>query len=67
MPIGIRTQDLRKVVLINPLVYASEGLRGTLAPHVPHRPVMLVIGVLALADLLLIGFSLNLFHKKTIG
>ena len=58
---------LQKVVLINPLVYASEGLRGTLAPHVPHMPIMLVIAVLALADLLLIGFSLNRFHKKTIG
>jgi ABC-2 type transport system permease protein len=58
---------LQKAVLINPLVYASEGLRGTLAPHVPHMPVMLVIAVLALADLALIAFSLNRFQRKTIG
>ncbi|HEV3317623.1 MAG TPA: ABC transporter permease [Candidatus Angelobacter sp.] len=58
---------LQMVVLINPLVYASEGLRGTLAPHVPHMPVMLVIAVLALADLALIAFSLNRFQRKTIG
>ncbi len=29
---------LQYAVLINPLVYASEGLRGTLAPQVPHIP-----------------------------
>jgi ABC-2 type transport system permease protein len=58
---------LQKAVLINPLVYASEGLRGTLAPHVPHMPVMLVITVLAIADLALIAFSLNRFQRKTIG
>lgn len=58
---------LQKVVLVNPLVYASEGLRGTLAPHVPHMPVALVMAVLALADVVLIAFSLNRFHRKTIG
>lgn len=58
---------LQKVVLINPLVYASEGLRGTLAPHVPHMPVMLVIIVLVVADVALIAFGLNRFHRKTIA
>ena len=29
---------VQMAVLINPLVYASEGLRGTLAPQVPHMP-----------------------------
>lgn len=58
---------LQKAVLINPLVYASEGLRGTLAPQVPHLPVLLVMSVLALADLTLIAFSLNRFHRKTIS
>src|SRR5262249_3215899 len=58
---------LQKVVLINPLVYASEGLRGTLAPQVPHMPVVLVTAVLAVADVALIAFSLNRFHRKTIG
>src|ERR1051326_6492239 len=27
---------LQKAVLVNPLVYASEGLRGTLVPQFPH-------------------------------
>jgi ABC-2 type transport system permease protein len=58
---------LQKAVLINPLVYASEGLRGTLAPSVPHMPVLLVMTVLAVADMALIAFGLNRFHAKTIG
>jgi ABC-2 type transport system permease protein len=58
---------LKRAVLINPLVYASEGLRGTLAPHVPHMPVPLVMGVLAVADLTLIAFALNRFHRKTVS
>jgi hypothetical protein len=48
-------------------VYASEGLRGALAPNVPHMPMPLVMGVLAVADLALIGFALNRFHRKTVS
>ena len=58
---------LQKAVLINPLVYASEGLRGTLAPHVPHINLAVIIAVLAFADLALVAFSLNRFQRKTIG
>jgi ABC-2 type transport system permease protein len=42
---------LQYAVLVNPMVYASEGLRGTLVPQVPHiplaaiLPVLLVLGV----------------------
>jgi ABC-2 type transport system permease protein len=58
---------LKTVVLVNPLVYASEGLRGALAPQVPHMPLPLVIAVLGVADLVLIGFALNRFHRKTVS
>ena len=33
---------LQYAVLINPLVYASEGLRGALAPQIPHIPLLAV-------------------------
>jgi ABC-2 type transport system permease protein len=56
---------LKNAVLINPLVYASEGLRGTLAPQVPHMPMALVMTVLAVVDVALIAFALNRFHRKT--
>ena len=36
---------LQKAVLVNPLVYASEGMRATLAPQFPHLPVTAVSGL----------------------
>lgn len=57
---------MKYAVLINPLVYASEGLRGTLAPAVPHMPLLAVIVVLAVADIALVMFGLNRFQRKAI-
>ena len=37
---------LQKAVLVNPLVYASEGLRAALVPQFSHLPVAAVIGAL---------------------
>ena len=54
-------------VLVNPLVYASEGLRGTLAPQVPHMPVTVVIVVLAAIDIALMVFGLNRFFRKAVS
>ena len=34
---------LQYAVLINPLVYASEGLRGALAPQFPHMRTLVVM------------------------
>ncbi|MBI3207913.1 MAG: ABC transporter permease [Candidatus Solibacter usitatus] len=58
---------VQKLVLINPLVYASEGLRGTMTPHVPHMDLALVIGVLAVMNIALIALGLNRFVKKAVG
>ena len=58
---------LQKVVLVNPLVYASEGLRGTLAPQFPHMPAAVVLGVLVAIDALMIGAGLRSFNKKAVG
>ena len=58
---------VQTAVLVNPLVYASEGLRGTLAPQVPHMPVLVVITVLAVMDTALIVFGLNRFFRKAVG
>jgi ABC-2 type transport system permease protein len=54
-------------VLVNPLVYASEGLRGSLAPQVPHMSMPLVIAVLALFDAGIIALGLNRFLHKAVG
>ena len=58
---------LQKVVLINPLVYASEGLRGTLAPQYPHMSTMVIIVVLALMDVVLVAAGLQRFEKKSVS
>ncbi|HSZ62961.1 MAG TPA: ABC transporter permease [Terriglobales bacterium] len=58
---------LQKVVLINPLVYASEGLRGTLVPQFPHLPVLAVLIVLAAFDVLFLAVGLRQFHAKSVS
>ncbi len=58
---------LQKVVLINPLVYAAEGLRGTLVPQFPHLPVLAVLIALAAFDLLFLGVGLKQFHAKAVS
>jgi ABC-2 type transport system permease protein len=58
---------LQKIVLINPLVYASEGLRGTLVPQFPHLPLLAVLLVLATFDVLFLVVGLQRFHAKSIS
>jgi ABC-2 type transport system permease protein len=58
---------LQKIVLVNPLVYASEGLRGTLVPQFPHLPVLVVLVALSLFDLLLLGAGLRQFQRKAVS
>ncbi len=58
---------LQKIVLVNPLVYASEGLRGTLVPQFPHLPVLAVFAALAVFDALFLGIGLRQFHAKAVS
>lgn len=58
---------LQYAVLINPLVYASEGLRGTIAPQFPHIPIMVVIGALIVLDGLLLTAGLKKFNRKAVS
>jgi len=58
---------LQKIVLVNPLVYASEGLRGALVPQFPHLSFPAVLIALMLFDLLLLGIGLRQFHGKAVS
>jgi len=58
---------LQYAVLINPLVYASEGLRGTLMPKVDHMPVLAVIGALLVIDVLVLVAGLKKFNRKAVS
>jgi ABC-2 type transport system permease protein len=57
---------LQRIVLVNPLVYASEGLRGTLVPQYPHLPVSLVLVALTVFDGLFLAGGLRQFHRKAV-
>jgi ABC-2 type transport system permease protein len=58
---------LQKVVLVNPLVYASEGLRGTLVPQFSHLPLPAVLVVLTAFDALLLAAGLRQFWGKAVS
>lgn len=58
---------LQKIVLVNPLVYASEGLRGTLVPQFPHLSLLAVFVALAVFDALLLAAGLRQFRSKAVS
>jgi ABC-2 type transport system permease protein len=58
---------LQKAVLINPLVYASEGLRAMLVPGFPHLSIIAVLAALVFFDALFLFVGLRQFEKKAIS
>ena len=58
---------LQRIVLVNPLVYASEGLRGTLVPQFPHLSLPAVLGALVFFNGLLLTLGLRWFHGKAVS
>ncbi len=58
---------LQKLVLINPLVYASEGLRASLVPQFPHLATLAVLVALVFFDVLLLLLGLRQFDKKAVS
>lgn len=57
---------LQYAVLVNPLVYASEGLRGTLT-KAPHIDTFVVMGALVAINVLLVVLGLKKFHQKAVS
>lgn len=58
---------LQKIVLINPLAYASEGLRAAVVPQFSHIPTGYILLALVFFDGLLLMFGLRQFQKKAVG
>lgn len=58
---------LQVLVLVNPLVYMSEGLRAALTPDLPHMPVWAFLGALSLATLILGTIGVRAFVRRTIS
>jgi len=58
---------LQKLVLINPLAYASEGLRASLVPQFPHLSVPFILVALVVFDVMLLVVGLRQFRKKAVS
>jgi ABC-2 type transport system permease protein len=58
---------MKYLVLVNPLVYVAEGLRGVMTPAVPHMSLGVVI--VALVLLAVAGWMLGMrsFYRRAIG
>jgi ABC-2 type transport system permease protein len=54
-------------VLVNPIVYMSEGLRGALTPGLPHMPEALVLTMLVFFCGLLTWLGVRGFRRRVIG
>lgn len=55
---------LQYAVLVNPLVYVSEGLRGALTPTLPHMPLGLVAGALVALTGFFLWIGLRGFDRR---
>ncbi|TCK75432.1 ABC transporter permease [Acidipila rosea] len=58
---------LQIAVLINPIVYMSEGLRAALTPNVPHMPSALILLALLISFALLGWFGVRGFLRRVIS
>jgi ABC-2 type transport system permease protein len=54
-------------VLVNPIVYMSEGLRSALTPTLPHMNPWLILGMLTLFLALLTWMGIRGFLRRVIG
>jgi ABC-2 type transport system permease protein len=57
---------LKWAVLVNPLVYMSEGMRAALTPGQPHMDVWVILLAMAGATALLLAQSLRKFRQRVV-
>jgi ABC-2 type transport system permease protein len=58
---------VKYLVLVNPLVYVSEGMRASLTPGVPHMPLVVVLVMLIVLTVVFGGLGLRAFDRRAIG
>jgi ABC-2 type transport system permease protein len=58
---------LQIVVLLNPIVYMSEGLRAALTPSLPHMNPILILSMLVASLCLLTWVGVRGFLRRVIG
>ena len=55
------------VVLVNPLVYVSEGMRAALTPDVPHMPAAAIFAALLVITAIFLYLGLRAFDKRAMS
>jgi ABC-2 type transport system permease protein len=58
---------MKYLVLINPMVYVSEGMRAALTPAVPHMPLFVVAIALIVVASAFWTLGMRSFYKRAIG
>ena len=58
---------LKYVLLVNPLVYVSEGMRAALTPGVPHMHVGAILGALVAITAVFCWMGLRSFDKRAMS
>jgi ABC-2 type transport system permease protein len=58
---------MKYAVLINPLVYVAEGMRGALTPGVPHMPLLVSISALIVISVIFWIAGIRSFERRAIG
>jgi ABC-2 type transport system permease protein len=58
---------MKYLVLVNPMVYVAEGMRGALTPSVPHMPLPIVGGALLIVVAVFWTLGIRSFYKRAIG
>ena len=58
---------VKYLVLVNPLVYVSEGMRASLTPGIPHMPLPVVLAMLVVLTLGFGALGLRAFDRRAIG
>jgi ABC-2 type transport system permease protein len=62
-----RVPLIKYIVLINPLVYVSEGMRASLTPTIPHMPLAVLLAALVAICVLFLWLGLRAFRRRAIG
>ena len=58
---------MKYLVLVNPMVYVSEGMRGALTPSVPHMPLVAVVLALVFVATVFWTLGMRSFYKRAVG
>ena len=62
-----RVPLMQYIVLINPLVYVSEGMRAALTPTIPHMPLPALLAALVAICVLFLWLGLRAFRRRAIS